>query len=252
MLNFEKIHSYGSEEYDSPSPIQRRWPPIVLLLKRRPFQKSSKKPKHYSNMASPYRILFVIFAISVIHTCVNSREVKKRATYGNLQRISHTATNLTKEVSTVDDPRVVDCSVTGTWKIPYEGELTIAMSCHYDCSPVIGIEIPMLSLTHSYVGYLAISLHKDDRQVVIKGQEEYSNGPPHYDKIYIEDVAEGGFLDTKFSFTISSPPSYLPREPLSQGFRGVQGCGEWIMNFTNPSGYSGLVKGIALRYITEP
>ncbi|CAG0901094.1 unnamed protein product [Cyprideis torosa] len=205
-------------------------------------------------MASPYRILLVVFAISAINTWVDGKEVGIRTTSENFQRISYTATNLTTHVSNVNGQRIVDCSATGIWQAPGYGELNLAISCYYNCSRVRGLDISMLSLTHPYVDWLVVSLHKDDRQIVVKNGTRNANCHHVYDKVYIEDVAEAGFLDKlchHSAVTISSPPSYLSREPLSYGFQGVQGCGEWILNVTNFSSHNGMVTGIGLRYVTE-
>ncbi|CAG0899391.1 unnamed protein product [Cyprideis torosa] len=199
-------------------------------------------------MASPYRILLVVFAVSVIHTFVDGEDIIPGTTEKATETESPTST--TTQRPTVGGQRIVECSVRGSWPIPSYGEVNIPVSCYSDCSRVRGIDISMLSLKHPSAGDLIVSLHKGNRQVVIKDHNRSCG--PDYDEIYIQDVAEGGFLDEICGpSTISSPPSYLPLEPLSHGFQGVQGCGEWILNVTNPRGYGGFVTGIAMRYVTE-
>ncbi|CAG0899389.1 unnamed protein product [Cyprideis torosa] len=197
--------------------------------------------------ASPYRILLVVFAVSVIHTCVDGQGTTLGTTEKSTETESPTST--TTQRPTVGGQRIVECSVRGSWPIPDNGEVLIPLSCYSDCSLVRGLDISMLSLKYSS-GYLVISLHKDDRQVVIK--DDNRSCGPEYDEIHIEDVAMGGILDEIcVPSTISSPPSYLSREPLSHGFQGVQGCGEWILNVTNTNSDQGMVTGIGLRFVTD-
>ncbi|CAG0906518.1 unnamed protein product [Cyprideis torosa] len=201
-----------------------------------------------------HRIALAFFVVS-IGTFVDGKARKEEGDPGKFQRVSHVATNVETQVSTIDGRNVYECSVSGSWSIPTVGEVTVSFYCGGSCNPIYAIEVPVLTLTHTARSDITIALEKDGKKVLIK-ERGVDNGLDYacdifYMEAYIDDLGTGGYLDEKCG-TVSSPPSYSPRGHLSEGFRGVLGCGLWTFNVTDyVNNDSGIITAVGIRLATE-
>ncbi|CAG0885861.1 unnamed protein product [Cyprideis torosa] len=198
-----------------------------------------------------HRIALAFFVVSIA-TFIDGKARKEEEDPGKIQRVSYIESNVKTQFSTIDGRNVSDCSITGTWSIPIKGEVTVSFYCYTPCNPIYAIEIPTLSLTHTYRGDFTVALQKDDTQVLVKSKYgNYTNDADcdvFYNESYINDVGIGGYLDENCG-TLSSPPSYTSRQHLSEGFHGVPGCGYWTLNVTDYyNGDSGTITALGIRF----
>ncbi|CAG0889336.1 unnamed protein product [Cyprideis torosa] len=195
------------------------------------------------------RIVFAFFLVSIA-TFIDGKAWKETEKF---QKNSHSATNVTTQISMINGgQRQVDCFTSGEWVITY-GEVNVTMYCDTVCSPVTGIDISMLSLTHPRSFTVGVTLNKDGRQILVKDPGNSDDCDITYDHVYLDDVTDTGYLE-EFCGILSSPPRYLPREPLSQGFQDVLGCGSWTLSVTDNlvDSNTGIITTIGLRYVMKP
>ncbi|CAG0896720.1 unnamed protein product [Cyprideis torosa] len=197
-----------------------------------------------------HRIALAFFVVS-IGTFVDGKARKEEEDPGKFQRVSHVATNVKTQVSTMDGRNIYDCSVTGSWTIPALGEVIVSFYCDTICNPIYALEVPTLSLRHTYKSDITITLEKDGRQVLIKDRGAANSCDISYVQAHVDDVGIGGYLDDKCG-TLSSPPTYTSRQHLSEGFSGVPDCGYWTFKVTDyKPGDSGTITALGIRFSSE-
>ncbi|MEE9297113.1 MAG: proprotein convertase P-domain-containing protein, partial [Phycisphaerae bacterium] len=110
---------------------------------------------------------------------------------------------------------------------------------------VIGDVDVDLSITHTWVGDLCVSVEHNGTTVIL--MEEIGNATPgcfasgfgcsedNFVGIVLDDEGTGGAIESQCVANLSSPPNYTPQEALS-AFDGMDKAGDWTITVVDSAG----------------